>query len=360
MSRHRLTVVLSQAQGKNPAKRALEEAVTAALILEPGLDVSIVPYLYDLDPQHTGRLFLESVKGDMVVLAWMYPRAAFWLLDRDGIKGNLGESQLKARDGDEDEDNEEPEPPKGIGAGEVPDRFIYCIDLRDADGHQAYIEEVRRIAAECRQRRDVAMQASGNQHAPDPKTNSALVQLGSYPRAEQPLPSEANQGQMADADSSRFAPEALLAQPQRRWYPVIDYSRCTNCMECIDFCLFGVYGVDKLDRILVEHQDNCKRGCPACSRVCPEHAIMFPDYKTPAIAGAPVGSVSGLKIDLTKLFGGADAISIAANERDRELVRDGREAVGLTVGIPKRQAGKPQEPKDDLDHLMDALDALDI
>src|SRR6266436_8014935 len=75
MSRHRLTVVLSQAQGKNPAKRALEESIAAALIMEPGLDVSIVPYLYDLDAEHTGRLFLESVKGDMVLLAWMFPRA---------------------------------------------------------------------------------------------------------------------------------------------------------------------------------------------------------------------------------------------------------------------------------------------
>jgi len=157
-----------------------------------------------------------------------------------------------------------------------------------------------------------------------------------------------------------FAPEQLLQQPGRRWYPVIDYSRCTNCMECLDFCLFGVYGVDKLDRILVENQDNCKRGCPACSRVCPEQAIMFPDYKTPAIAGAPVGNVSGLKIDLTKLFGGGDAMLIAAQERDRELVADGRDAVGLTVGIPKRQADKPQGPKDDLDKLMDALDELEI
>ena len=57
---------------------------------------------------------------------------------------------------------------------------------------------------------------------------------------------------------------------------------------------------------------------------------MFPDYKTPAIAGAPVGAVSGLKIDLNKLFGGADAMAIATQERDRELVADGRQAVGLT------------------------------
>src|SRR6266487_3686434 len=113
MSRHRLTVVLSQAQGKHPAKRALEEAITAALIMESGLDVSVVPYLYDLGPDHTGRLFLESVQGDMVVLGWMYPRAAFWLLDRDGIKGHYGESQLKppADDEDDEEEKGEPAPP---------------------------------------------------------------------------------------------------------------------------------------------------------------------------------------------------------------------------------------------------------
>ena len=164
------------------------------------------------------------------------------------------------------------------------------------------------------------------------------------------------------AATAAFAPEQLLAPPDRRWYPVIDYSRCTNCLECLDFCLFGVYGVDSLDRILVENQDNCKKGCPACSRVCPEQAIMFPDYKTPAIAGAPVGAISGLKIDLTKLFGGEakDALAQAVEERDRELVADGRDAVGMTVGIPKRQADKPQGPKDDLDKLMDDLDALGL
>jgi hypothetical protein len=87
---------------------------------------------------------------------------------------------------------------------------------------------------------------------------------------------------------------------------------------------------------------------------------MFPDHKTPAIAGAPAGSVSGLKIDLTRLFGGGDALTIAAAERDCELVADGRQAVGMTVGIPKRQANKVEQPKDELDRLTDALDALDI
>jgi NAD-dependent dihydropyrimidine dehydrogenase PreA subunit len=341
MSRQRLSVVLSQAQGKHPAKRALEESITAALILEPGLDVSIIPYLYDLDAEHTGRLFLESVQGDMVLLAWMFPRAAFWVLDRDGIKGHWGDSPLhKPPEADEDE---QPAPPtNGIGAVGVPDRHIYCLDLRDHSDHEVYVAEVRRISRECKERREAGLKSWL-------QGNPTEVQLGRYLR-------EDSEG----ASAPVFVAEKLLQQPDRRWYPVIDYSRCTNCMECLDFCLFGVYGVDSLDRILVESQDNCKRGCPACSRVCPEQAIIFPDYKTAAIAGAPVGGISGLKIDLTKLFGGSDALSIAARERDQELVKDGREAVGLSVGIPKRQVDRPTGPKDDLDKLMDALDELEI
>src|SRR5262245_24790399 len=156
MSRHRLTVVLSQAQGKNPAKRALEESIAAALIMETGLDVSILPHLYDLHAEHTGRLFLEGVAGDMVVLSWLFPRAAYWLLDRDGIKGHFGESQLKppAEDEEEEEEAGEPPPAKGIGAVGVPERHIYCLDLRDFNSHAPYVEEVRRIAAECRERHE--------------------------------------------------------------------------------------------------------------------------------------------------------------------------------------------------------------
>src|SRR4051794_35002044 len=150
MSRQRLTVVLSQAQGKNPAKRSLEESVAAALILEPGLDVSIVPHLYDLDENHTGRMFLEGVRGDMVVLAWLFPRAAFWVLDRDGIKGHYGENRIAVKD----EDEGEPPAPRGIGVPNLPDRHIYCLDLRDHGDFRVYVDEVKRIAAECVGRRE--------------------------------------------------------------------------------------------------------------------------------------------------------------------------------------------------------------
>jgi len=353
MSRYRLTVVLSQAPGKHPAKRSLEESIVAALLVEPDLEVSVVPNLYDLGPDHTGRLFLGAVKGDMVVLSWLYPRAAFWLLDRDGIKGRFGKTQLKPQADEDEEAESENETPvdrlEAIGpAGEIPDRHIYTLDLRDSNKHEAFVEEIRRIAAECRERRA----AKSREMAAN---SSAIVQLGLSLNGS----TESNG---APEPLAAFTPEALLAVAGRRWYPVIDYSRCTNCLECLDFCLFGVYGVDSLERILVENQDQCKKGCPACSRVCPQQAIIFPEYKTAAIAGADTGAVSGLKIDLSKLFGGevGDALAAAVQERDRELVNDGRQAVGMSVGIPKRQEGRTQGPKDDLDRLVDDLDSLGL
>ena len=134
-------------------------------------------------------------------------------------------------------------------------------------------------------------------------------------------------------------------------------------MECIDFCLFGVYGVDRIDTILVEEPDNCRKGCPACSRVCPENAIMFPQHKTPGIAGSNEATAS-LKIDLSQLFGapteGKSAIEVAALERDEQLALAGRETVGMSVGIAKRQDGKAEQPNDELDNLVDELNDLDL
>jgi ferredoxin len=121
-----------------------------------------------------------------------------------------------------------------------------------------------------------------------------------------------------------------------------------------------VYGVGGAETILVEQPDNCRKGCPACSRVCPANAIIFPQHKTPAIAGSADGTAGGLKIDLSKLFGAPDALEVAVLERDVELVAVGRDAVGATVGMPKRQAGGQQGPKDDLDNLIDSLDELEL
>src|SRR5258706_9280118 len=92
------------------------------------------------------------------------------------------------------------------------------------------------------------------------------------------------------------------------WFPVIDYDRCTNCMQCLSFCLFGVYGVDADSHIQVQNNDNCKTNCPACSRGCPEAAIMFPKYKAGPINGDLVSDADlqreKMKIDISALLGG--------------------------------------------------------
>ncbi len=68
------------------------------------------------------------------------------------------------------------------------------------------------------------------------------------------------------------------------WFPVIDRDRCIDCMQCLDFCLFGVYGEDG-GRVVVQSPEKCKTNCPACARVCPEVAIVFPRYGKSPING---------------------------------------------------------------------------
>jgi len=71
---------------------------------------------------------------------------------------------------------------------------------------------------------------------------------------------------------------------QEAWYPVIDKERCTECGKCHDFCLFGVYSV-KNGEVRVTQPRNCKNNCPACARLCPSRAIIFPKYDKSPING---------------------------------------------------------------------------
>lgn len=224
---------------------------------------------------HPAREFLQSIPGNLVLLSWLYPRAAFWLLHFLGVQGRLGSLTAATKEIDQN-----------------PKRTIFFLDLREDIELESLVKQIQTLVQE--------------------PCGSAL--------------------------ETNWSAAQLLETPARRWYPVIDYSRCTNCMECIDFCLFGVFGVDHQDHIQVEFPDNCKNGCPACSRVCPEQAILFPDHKTSAIAGGNE-SIKGKKIDLTQLFADADQLRLAKEERAREMNANS---------------------KDDLDKLMDALDSLDL
>lgn len=360
----RISVVVSQSPSKNPVKRKLEEDIVAGLLFENGIDVTIVPNLYDIKPDGTGMLALQSIKGNVVVCSWLFERAAHWILDRHAIHGHVGEVLLKNEDEEEDEEAEDEataeEKQRVIETRDIPNRKIYCLDLKISNDANSFIEEVKRVHHEN------SVQVVGLGDIINAAPMSPPVTNGSANGAAERLANPTNDTALA-VDGNGLDQPSIVNRIEdaggRRWYPVIDYSRCTNCMECIDFCLFGVYGVDRIDTILVEQPDNCRKGCPACSRVCPENAIMFPQHKTPAIAGSS-DSAASLKIDLSQLFGapaeGKTAEEIAALERDEQLIAAGRDAVGMTVGMPRRHEKNDGEPKDDLDSLVDELNDLDI
>jgi Pyruvate/2-oxoacid:ferredoxin oxidoreductase delta subunit len=138
-----------------------------------------------------------------------------------------------------------------------------------------------------------------------------------------------NSAQIADVvESTRAELGAARHGEWKPWFPVIDYDRCTNCMQCLSFCLFGVYGVDGERQIQVQNQDNCKTNCPACSRVCPEAAIMFPKYKAGPINGDIVSDADlqkeKMKVDISALLGG-DVYSMLRLRSDKARSRFSKE-----------------------------------
>jgi Pyruvate/2-oxoacid:ferredoxin oxidoreductase delta subunit len=155
-----------------------------------------------------------------------------------------------------------------------------------------------------------------------PADHTALFVLGRFEGGAPPIEDARGQVRVrmqdiAGLDSNRITELAETARAETQafkhgdwkpWFPVIDYDRCTNCMQCLSFCLFGVYGVDGQNRIQVQNNDNCKTNCPACSRVCPEAAIMFPKYKAGPINGDVVSEADlgreKMKVDISALLGG--------------------------------------------------------
>jgi len=90
------------------------------------------------------------------------------------------------------------------------------------------------------------------------------------------------------------------------WSPVIDYDRCSNCKQCVSFCLFEVYRVSQDGDVIVNRPENCKNNCPACARICPKTAIIFPKLDESPINGDEVSKDikknKNVQLDMEKLI----------------------------------------------------------
>ena len=278
------TVVISGSASEDAHDKMKEDVLAVLFSQKAGLPVLLVPHIYHVPEEGEFRQTLAAIDGPIVLVSWLHPRPAEWILRWFGVTV--------------------PVLALNIAAYDTPEACF------KAFAQSAFAPSVSGTAA----------------------TAATVKQI--------------------DFD----VPD--------RWYPVIDGSRCANCKQCQQFCLFGVYELDDAGKVRVRKPDNCKHGCPACSRICPRGAIMFPLHDDHAIAGAPGKFMAP--------DGAAKAMFYARTKRPcpvcgsvftpgRASPKPGAANVCKECGraiasgdSPKPAAGKP----DDLDTLIDDLERL--
>lgn len=144
------------------------------------------------------------------------------------------------------------------------------------------------------------------------------------------------------------------------WFPVIDYDRCQNCKQCMNFCLFGVYGLSPEGRVQVQNPAGCKTNCPACARMCPVSAIIFPKYGESPINGDEVPALSEVKAeaprDLRSLVQGNVYERIRRRTADRKRFSTDRE--DASAARPDPECPTIEALRRDLDIPDDVLTSL--
>ena len=209
-------------------------------------------------------------------------------------------------------------------------------DAQPLDGEQRF-QTVSRLLGQ-----GFALTRVGAAGRTAPSDDVPALVLGRFDDGLEQIDAEATSGRVRFANVTGFTDEQIVGAVEsartekqavqhggwKPWFPVIDYDRCTNCMQCLSFCLFGVYGADHEGHIQVQNQDNCKTNCPACSRVCPEAAIMFPKYKAGPINGDIVKDEDlqreKMKVDISALLGG-DIYSMLRVRSERAQSRFSKE-----------------------------------
>lgn len=148
----------------------------------------------------------------------------------------------------------------------------------------------------------------------------------------------------SEVEMPQFLDEVVRVGDQRRgagtawppWFPVLDRQRCTGCRQCLNFCLFDVYAVDDEGCVAVRNPTHCKNQCPACARVCPQAAIIFPKYAQAPINGAEVDAAAlrqeAMQADLPLSLGGGtlDALRQRSEVAKKRFSRERDQERGLT------------------------------
>ena len=152
-------------------------------------------------------------------------------------------------------------------------------------------------------------------------SNDATANLNNQPRTQSEI---RNEGSPKSEISSAWLP----------WFPTIDYSRCRHCRQCANFCLFGVYSIDD-GKVKVARPASCKPLCPACARLCPHAAIIFPKY-----GSAPINGDEVTPENIGREHVGEELLGSAAAQASGDLLETLRQrAKGFHGAESSQQAG---------------------
>ncbi len=116
------------------------------------------------------------------------------------------------------------------------------------------------------------------------------------------------------------------------WYPVIDRERCSGCGICYDYCIFATYQLDqnspRAQRVKVAAPLNCKQGCPACARICPSGALIFPFSPEAVLNGALEDKSVMARDELIREFE-KDPIKVLEQRRAKRRLLDAKKVADV-------------------------------
>jgi NAD-dependent dihydropyrimidine dehydrogenase PreA subunit len=123
------------------------------------------------------------------------------------------------------------------------------------------------------------------------------------------------------------------------WFPVIDHDRCENCKQCLNFCLFSVYELSQDGQVQVTNPAGCKTNCPACARICPQNAIIFPKYSESPINGDVVDNSNKTKLKPDEIY----EILKRRSKTKKRFEKDRADQRETDLTTLKEQLGIPSE-----------------